>query len=88
MSSAEPAPIDAENANPPAEVNNQQNPPNPVEPLPPITLFLRYLYTGTVTSSVPSKIAVGLDNIEATLGCVIELATARALLPISTIRKV
>lgn len=59
-----------------------------VKPLPPITLFLRYLYTGSTSNSVPGKPLLSLHDIEARLPCVLQLAEARVQLPISTISKV
>lgn len=58
------------------------------QPLTPITLLLRFLYTGTTSSSIPVKCKPELENIDNTLSCIITLAQARALLPLSTIRKV
>lgn len=65
-----------------ADTNQQSN------QLTPITLFLRFLYTGTSASSIPVKMKPDLTNIETILSCVVDMATARAQLPISTIRKV
>lgn len=73
----------------PISVQNQPNAANTnYAPLTPITVLLRFLYTGTAASSIPVKTEVNLENIETTLSCVIAMATQRALLPISTIRKV
>lgn len=73
----------------PTAVQNQQNAANAnPETLTPITKLLRFLYTGTFASSIPVKVELNLENIETTLACVIDMATQRALLPISTIRKV
>ncbi|XP_055301999.1 uncharacterized protein LOC129568332 [Sitodiplosis mosellana] len=73
----------------PTAVQNKQNSTNTnQEPLTPITMLLRFLYTGTSDGSIPVKIATNLENIENTLSCVIDMATQRALLPVSTIRKV
>lgn len=58
------------------------------QPLTPITLLLRFLYTGTTSSSIPVKCKPELANIDNTLSCIITMAQARALLPLSTIRKV
>lgn len=70
-------------------VQNQQNAHNANEqPLMPITLLLRFLYKGSTSSSIPVKAAPNVINIDNTLSCVIEMANARAQLPISTIRKV
>lgn len=71
-----------QNQNQPDTINTNQ------EPLTSITVLLRFLYTGTSASSIPVKIEPNLENIETTLSCVIDMATQRALLPISTIRKV
>lgn len=69
-----------------------QNPPNEAvsnpEPVTPITAFLRFLYTGSSNSSIPVKSPPDLTDIENKLLCVIQMATAREELPISTIRKV
>lgn len=73
---------------PTVEQNQQNGAITSQAPLTPITTLLRFLYTGTPTSSIPVKSQPNLDNIETTLSCVIDMATARALLPISTIRKV
>lgn len=83
---------------PPPAVQQQQqnNPPNAdanatnADPLTPITLLLRFLYTGTTASAIPLKstTAPNLHNIANTLACVIDMATAQPNLPVSTIRKV
>ena len=74
----------------PTAVQNQQNVTDTNQiPLTPITMLLRFLYTGTTVSAIPVKIhPTNLENIDTTLSCVIDLATQRASLPISTIRKV
>lgn len=60
------------------------------DPLTPITMFLRFLYTGSTASSIPVKstTAPNLRDIANTLACVIDMATALPNLPVSTIRKV
>lgn len=85
---------------PPAvQQQQQQQPNNPQnadanatndDPLTPITLFLRFLYTGTAAASIPVKstAAPDLRNIANKLTCVIDMATAHPNLPVSTIRKV
>lgn len=73
----------------PITVQNHQNAVNANEmPLTAITSFLRFLYTGSSASSIPLKSAPNIEDIDTKLACVIDMATARALLPISTIRKV
>lgn len=60
------------------------------DPLTPITLLLRFLYTGTTAASIPLKStnAPDLQNIANKLACVMDMATAQPNLPVSTIRKV
>lgn len=73
----------------PTAVQSQQNVTNTNhKPLTPINMLLRFLYTGTTVSAIPVKSIINLANIDTTLSCVIDLATQRVSLPISTIRKV
>lgn len=78
----------------PPAVQQQNNPENADatngDPVTPITMLLRFLYTGSTASSIPVKstTAPDLRDIANTLACVIDMATALPNLPISTIRKV
>lgn len=74
-------------------VNNPQNADGNAtndDPLTPITLLLRFLYTGTTAASIPVKstAAPDLRSMADKLNCIIDMATAQPNLPVSTIRKV
>lgn len=60
------------------------------DPVTPITLFLRYLYTGSTSASIPAKSTKvrDLSTIDNTLACVMNMANAQPNLPVATIRKV
>lgn len=75
---------------PPNNIQNVEANQTNDDPLTPITLFLRYLYMGSTSSSIPAKSTTvrNLDTIENTLACVINMASAQPNLPVSTIRKV
>lgn len=70
--------------------NEEANATNAEDTLTPITKLLRYLYTGTTTSSIPVKstTAPDLHDIQNTLACIMTLAEAQPNLPISKIRMV
>lgn len=86
MANAQPPPAAAQN-----DVQNAEaNATNAENALTPITMLLRYLHTGTTSSSIPLKSAgpVNLRDIENTLAFVNIIAAAQPNLLFSNIRKV
>ncbi|XP_031638716.1 60 kDa SS-A/Ro ribonucleoprotein-like [Contarinia nasturtii] len=64
-------------------------PPNPpIPPLSPETKLLRFLHTGTTSSSIPVKIDLELEHINTTLAFVILMARQNLLSPIECIKTV
>lgn len=89
MANAQPPPVAVQQQQNDVQ-NAEVNATNAETTVTPITMFLRYLHTGTTTSSIPVKstAAIDLREIENTLACVMTMAAAQANLPVATIRKV